>query len=65
MFFYTFSAPSDTPPGRWRREGQGGLSYHREGGNNNRELQTLVSHSSQCDHQSMYPYLLCCHSAAE
>ena len=38
MFFCTFFAPSDTPPGRWRREGQGGWSYHREVGKNDIEL---------------------------
>ena len=65
MFYCTFSAPSDTPPGRWRREGQGGWSYHMEEGNNGRELQTLASHSPYCDQQSMYPNLFCSHSAAE
>ena len=38
MFYCTFSAPFDTPPGRWRREGQDGCSYHMEEGNNDREL---------------------------
>ena len=38
MFSDNYSAPSDIPPGRSRREGQGGWSYHMEGDRNDRKL---------------------------